>query len=196
MDSIIDAEWKRLGTSGTWWTSTERVAIANVARETHAGRKSTAGSLTAVAAEVTGKIATAAHTIDQQYVRDCHDRGLAPLPMVELLAVAAKVTAIDTWRRGIGEAPLPLPEPSGGKPSGSTVRGAKLDHGWLPTVGRASAPVCFSAVAAEHESLHQLHGALYLSMDEMRDNNIVKDLHRTQLELLAARTSYKNDCFY
>jgi len=33
-------------------------------------------------------------------------------------------------------------------------------------------------------------------MPEMMDTSIVKNLHRSQIELLAARTSNYNDCFY
>jgi hypothetical protein len=60
----------------------------------------------------------------------------------------------------------------------------------------AGALTCFSAVQQEFDAWDDLHSQLYLSMEEMRDTSIVKDLHRAQIELLAARTSNYNDCFY
>jgi hypothetical protein len=48
----------------------------------------------------------------------------------------------------------------------------------------------------EHDALHELHSSFYISLPEMRNLELVKDLHRSQLELLAARTSFVNDCFY
>ena len=42
-----------------------------------------------------------------------------------------------------------------------------------------------------------VHSVLYLSLEQMGDNEIVRDgIHRTQIELTAARTSWLNDCFY
>ena len=44
--------------------------------------------------------------------------------------------------------------------------------------------------------MFELHGVLYLSLDEMADPTIEKTLTRAQMELIAARTSLLNDCFY
>ncbi len=53
-----------------------------------------------------------------------------------------------------------------------------------------------TAVPPEAEALGDLHTVLYLSMFEMGDLHIVKDLTRVQIEFIAARTSLLNDCFY
>ena len=49
---------------------------------------------------------------------------------------------------------------------------------------------------AEIAAMFALHGVLYLSLEEMMDLEVVKGLTRAQMELLAARTSLLNDCFY
>ena len=51
-------------------------------------------------------------------------------------------------------------------------------------------------VPAETEAMKDLHGALYLTLEEMGDPLIRKDLGRPQLELVAARVSVLNECFY
>lgn len=196
IESAIDNERKRTGAPGTWWTAAERVAIARQARRAKSGDTAGEEPLSIVANEAAAMIAANAHHIDQRWIRNCHDRGLEPLPMVELLAVVAKIVAIDTCLRGVGREPVDLPPPAAGEPSRETVEGADINRGWLPTTGPASAPVCLSAVAAEHQAWEELHSAFYLSIEEMRDLDIDKGLHRSQIELLAARTSYYNDCFY
>lgn len=192
----IAAETKRWRQPGTWWSGEERVAIAREARLALQGETSEGNGLSEVTVNAIHKIAVDAHHVDQKWITRCHDRGLEPMAMVELLAITAKVAAVDTCAMGIGDELPSIPTHESGEPSRQIVEGAGLNHGWLPTRGRASAPVCFSAVADEDHAMHELHTGLYLSMEEMRDHDIVKDLHRTQIELLAARTSYYNDCFY
>lgn len=47
------------------------------------------------------------------------------------------------------------------------------------------------------DAMFDVHGALYLTIQEMGDLEIVRDgLERAQMELVAARTSMLNDCFY
>lgn len=192
----LAAEIQRWGQPGTWWSGEERAAITREAQLALRGEGSGGNNLSEVAVGAVHKIAIEAHQINQEWINRCHDRGLGPLALVELLAITAKVAAVDTCIEGVGGEPPAIPQPEEGEPTRAVVDDAKLNHGWLPTRGRASAPVCFSAVADEDHAMHELHTGLYLSMEEMRDQDIVKELHRTQIELLAARTSYYNDCFY
>ena len=196
LEETISTEWGRLSSAGTLWRGEERLAIARAARGARAGESAQNSILSDVAVRAVRQIATQAHEIDQAWVNSCQEGGLEPLPMLELLAVTAKLSAIDTFSLGVGRQLRPLPQPRGGEPSQETVAGAEIDHGWLPTRGPAGAPNCFSAVSMDHDALHELHSSFYISLPEMRNLELVKDLHRSQLELLAARTSFVNDCFY
>lgn len=196
INAAIQAEWEFLATTGTWWTAAERVAIAAACRDARFGIEQIQETLPSVALTAVHKIAVSAHEIDQAWIEGCHAQGLAPLPMVELMALVARVSAVDTCLEGIGAALKELPVPETGTPTNEVPEKATINGGWLPTVGRASAPVCMSAVPAEHRAWESLHTAFYLSIEEMRDQDIEKDLHRSQIELLAARTSLYNDCFY
>ena len=196
IEKVITRQWQRLASAGTWFTGEQRVAIARVVRQAQAGQDVGSDGLLDVIIEAASKIAIDAHTIDQDWIEQCFARGLTPLQMVELTAVVAQLSTIDTYTIGIGEALRELPEPLPGDPAREEVKGARLMRGWYPTRGVAGAPNCFSAVVAENEALHEIHEAMYLGMQEMADVSIVKSLHRSQIELLAARTSNYNDCFY
>ncbi len=66
----------------------------------------------------------------------------------------------------------------------------------MPTVGAIGPVTALDAVPPEATAQAALHGALYLSYAEMADLAVVRGLTRAQLELVAARVSYLNDCFY
>ncbi len=196
IENMIADQWQRLANPGTWFTGRQRVAIAAVVRQAQDGRSGHAEELPAVTTEAINKIAVSAHTIDQSWVEGCYERGLQPLQLVELTAIVSQLSTIDTYTIGIDEPLRELPDPLPGDPTFDEVKGARLTRGWYPTRGVAGAPNCFSAVADENKALHDIHEVMYLSMEEMADLTIVKSLHRSQIELLAARTSNYNGCFY
>ena len=51
-------------------------------------------------------------------------------------------------------------------------------------------------VPAEHRRMEDFHCTLYLSPEQMREHTSPRALTRPQMELIAARTSLLNDCFY
>jgi hypothetical protein len=104
--------------------------------------------------------------------------------------------AIDTslWALGIGLEPLP--DPTDTDPNDEVDARARLTRGWVPMVGATSITQALSLVPAENTELERLHGALYLTFEEMADPDPQKDLTRPQMELVAARTSAHNECFY
>lgn len=123
-------------------------------------------------------------------------RGVDAVTYLEVLAVVARLRAIDTFCFALGVAPAELPPTGPGRPTGAIARDAAIDGGWAPTVGRASPPNALSAIPAEHQAMHDLHGAFYLSIADMVDLDADRGLHRTQMEFVAARTSLLNECFY
>ncbi len=142
------------------------------------------------------RVTAAAHTIRPTHVAQLNEAGLNSLTYVEILALVARLTAVDTFCFGIGSAPADLPEPIAGPPTEDVATNASLNGGWVPTVGPASPPNALSLIPAEHEAMHDLHGALYLSVGGMADLDADRGLHRTQMELVAARASLLNECFY
>ncbi len=115
---------------------------------------------------------------------------------VEILGVVARLDAVDTFLFGIGAPTRPLPDPRPGEPSRVPVPEARLDGGFVPTVGPAFPTSALSAVAAEQHAQEDLHGVLYMTIEQMGDLEIELDLNRAQIEFVAARTSLLNDCFF
>ncbi len=142
------------------------------------------------------RITTAAHTIRPRHVTQLADGGLPATTYVEILGLVARLQAVDTFCFGIGAELPDLPPPVDGSPSGVVAAHATIRGGWVPTVGPASPPNALTLIPAEHEAMHDLHGALYLSVEGMADLDADRGLHRTQMEFVAARTSLLNDCFF
>jgi hypothetical protein len=63
-------------------------------------------------------------------------------------------------------------------------------------VGGSSIVQALSLVPAESAAQEDLHGALYLTYEAMAEPVHRSGLNRVQMELVAARTSAVNECFY
>ena len=109
----------------------------------------------------------------------------------------SRLSALDTAAFGLGLDETVLGVPSNGDPSRETVDDVDYTDGWVPTNGPAFPPTALSAVPGATELLFDVHGVLYLSLEEMGSHSTIRDgMSRAQIELTAARTSYLNDCFY
>lgn len=191
----LDREWHRLRSAGTWWTGVQRLAIAHVARAARTEQGLPSVDLPEPVVEAAARLSADPH-VTREWVDGLDAAGLTKPAYVEILGVVARLTAVDTFLFGIGAAEQPLPGPAPGRPSFETVPEATMNGGFVPTIGVASAPNALSAVAAETDALLDLHGVLYLALDDMGDLEIEKDLSRAQMEFVAARTSLINDCYF
>lgn len=135
-------------------------------------------------------------TVREARVRELERLGVPASTYVEALSLVARLTAIDTFSFAIGAEPTEIPPADDGPPTGRVAGDASLDGGWVPTVGPASPPSALSLLPDEHDALHDVHGVLYLSVAQMADLDADRGLHRTQMELVAARTSLLNECFF
>ena len=199
LDAAIARQWDRLGLAGTWLTGVERLQVACIARSGRANDDAgTEGdaALDEPSALVASLVGSHASTVTGQTVDHLESLGLRRQRYVEIVGVVSRVLAVDTFERGIGRPLRKLPRPVDGTPSRHTVAGAKRRAGWVPTVGAISPPTALSAVSDEAVAQAELHRALYLSYEDMADLTAVRELTRAQMELVAARVSYLNDCRY
>lgn len=188
MVAAIYREWDRLAGPGTVFTGAERVAIAAAARS---GTASNVVELASV------WVSRDAGGMQASHVRDLEARGLSRTHLTEIIAVVSRLSAIDHYCLGIGAPLLDLPTPFRGEPSGNVAPGAKLGAAWIPTVpGPIGAPTILNALPEERHAVFDLHAELYLSEREMVANSFDSLLTRCEMEMIAARTSYLNECFY
>jgi len=188
--------WLHLSRPGTWWSAADRVAIAAEGRRARAGQEVTAslGPAPTEAARMIG--ATPAETSEAR-VDSLIDADFTSEHYVELVSIAAQTSAIDAFHLALGLPLEPLPEPVDGEPSQERpIPPARRTRAWVPMTGPPSIPLALSAVPAEVESWDALHDAMYMSSEQMADPDFRRALHRTQMELVAARTSAINECFF
>lgn len=190
-------DWHRLASAGTWWSGQERVAIAAVARAAQAGRAAESNVISDIAVEAARRLAVAPASTTREMVVSQPDTGLEHAAYVELTGVVSRLAAIDAVHRALGADLEPLPDPEPGEPS-RIPRPAQARQGraFLPMVGGASIVGALSLVPAEMEAQRDIHGPLYMRYEDMGQYDYQGGLHRTQLELVAGRTSAINDCFY
>ena len=220
-----------LAQPGTWWDGGARVALIAEAR--HAmqcklcrarrealspaaleGAHDSPGELSAPIVEVVHRIRTDPGRLTRTWFDTVMRAGLTPEQYVEIVSVVAHTVALDTFARGIGIAPLPLPSPSDGAPSRYRPPGAKPGPAWVPWIepedlteaeagiyptGRPPANIhrAMSLVPPEVKSFFDLCEHMYLGPLEMRDfEHEFRAITHAQIELLAARVSALNRCFY
>jgi len=198
--------WEGLARPGTHWSAAERVAIARQVRHARSERHEppwlrkpapTDGALPDAAAVAARTLAVDAHRIDRAWAAKTTE-ALDEGPYVELAGIVAQVSAIDTFREALGEPLAAFPEPAPGAPSAAPPAGVGDIGAFVPmltdfpgpNVGRA-----LSLVPAENARFFALVGSMYALRDF---SELVWDrpLSRPQIELVAARVSAVNECFY
>jgi alkylhydroperoxidase family enzyme len=68
---------------------------------------------------------------------------------------------------------------------------------WVSMGSMAAPPFVLAAVPPAVRAMNDLAEAMYLTPQQMADPDIRRgELHRTQIELVAATVSHVNECFY
>lgn len=169
-------------------------AQARVAR----GLADTGTGLAPDVADNVARVAAEAMATRQSHVEAWVAGGRDILAYVELVSVVAQIASIDSYRVGLGTDLDPLPEPVAGAPTPEVADGASMMNAWVPTVGVALAPTALSALPREKAAKAALGAAWYLTDDVIHQYDVEpgRELTRSQMELVAARTSWLNECFF
>ncbi|WP_232806749.1 hypothetical protein [Geodermatophilus chilensis] len=191
----LRSQWQRLAMPGTWLSGEERVSVAREARAARTFADAYTG-LDPLLTEAAQSVSAAADLITREWVSDLLARGLTVERFVEVVGIVSRLAAIDAYVRGIGSAEEPLPQPVAGEPTRSRNPDVRLRQAFVPTHPEDGARYALSAVPAEEDDRDRLHAQLYLSMEQMGDLTYQGLLSRAQMELLAARVSLLNNCFY
>ncbi len=171
------------------------------------------GDLPETVIEVVHRVRTDASRLSQSWYTQVLSQGLRDAAYVEVIGVVATVVAIDTFTHALGLPLHALPTPLEGEPTRHRPAGAKTDLAWVPTVapeavteaeqalyaGLSGAYIhrALSLVPAEVQGFFDLDTAQYLPDAALRDyGREYRAITHAQIELLAARVSVLNQCFY
>lgn len=201
VDAAADAEIQKaliaIATPGSFFTGAERMAFAEHARIAR-GLVEGESNLVPIVASTVARVATEAMTTRAHDVAAWEQDGRDVIAYVELVSVVALICSIDSYRLGLG-APLdPLPAPVPGDPVPAVNAEAVKSNSWVPTVGVALAPTAMSALPNAGATKRPLAAAWYLTDQFVHKYDVEpgRELTRPQMELVAARTSYLNECFF
>jgi len=208
--SLMDA----LAQPGHWWTSEERIAIAAEARRAlDNGELPPWESPSSVESMVVDDHVLPTAAIDAIWritnhpgtlTSSWHADVVAGLPSahhyVEMAGLVAMQNVVDRFAAIVGLDRVPLPEPGAGEPSGSVHPEASVTTHWVPTAPGPGPNVlkALSIVECDRPVRDLLRNAHYLDREALLgDLEWARgDLDRRQIELVAARTSQVNECFY
>lgn len=211
---------------GTWGTAAQRTAIAAEARRARAaaGIQESIGDehlvdgaeLPAAARQLARDVALGGVNIDRAYCTDAQAAGVTEGAYVEIVGLVARLAHLDVFARGIGVPARALGDPVDDRaPTFERPPVAKNEGFFTATVPNAPAGgELATTLYGKHQAANILR-SLSLVPDEARRLNHIMDqeyysmetifdlthssheaLSRPQIELVAARVSALNQCFY
>lgn len=140
--------------------------------------------------------------------------GISAERYVETLGVAVLVISIDEFHRALGIPLEPLPAALPGEPSREPPSGVTSGEAWVPMLDLRHASAAerrmvnapggktayvvraLSLVPREVLAWSELSDAQYIPRREMMNLGKARAIDRSQVELVAARVSSVNECFY
>jgi alkylhydroperoxidase family enzyme len=178
------------------------------------GRHQSGGTLPAAAVDAAHRLRTDPGRLSRAWYEHLRADGLGEGAYVEAVAVVAMTAGADAFARALGAAPFALPEPGAGAPSHYRPAAARPHGAWVATVaagdadgdeadlygGAPLAPniaTALSLVPNEARMLARLAAVHYMPIEHVPDPTFCRGaLDRPQTELVAARVSALNQCFY
>jgi len=175
------------------------------------------GDLPEAVADVIHRVVTDPGRLSKSWLQGVLAGPLDDAQYVELVSVAVVTHALDLFERALSREPQPLPAPTPGAPSRERPALARDDGAWVPLVpdgaegGEAALAIyqgmsqvpnigrALSLVPAEVAILHAISGPHYMPLARVGDPSWEEPgraLDRPQTELVAARVSRMNECFY
>lgn len=200
------ASWKAIAEGTHHWSSEQRLDIARQARAARQQRQELpfnrhypVSTLSGAAREATRTIAADAAKITRSWT-SMQTAELGPSAYIELVSIVVTITAIDAFAEALGRPHEPLPPPSSHIQE-STDNTEVTDIGayvpmqdpWQgPNVSRA-----LSLVGSANALFMSNVAVMYTGKDQDFGEMVWDSpLSRPQVELLAARVSSINECFY
>ena len=205
-----EATLQAIAAPGAWWNGHDRLAIVRAARTApscflcarHAsvltpraiqGEHDNDSELPPIAVEAVHAIRNDPGRLTRRWFDHVIDMGMLPEAYVELVAVTASSVILDTFAQGVGQDLPELPEPEDGTPTLERADDVVDAGAWLPVARDGSANIlrALGLVPSAHELFFGAFGRSYYMRPDAEFA-----LGRRQVELIAARVSAVNECFY
>jgi len=204
-----NATLQAIAAPGAWWNGPDRLAIVRAARTAPTcsfcarrdelspaaidGEHDNDGVLPPIAVEAVHAIRNDSGRLTRRWFDDVVDLGLLPEAYVELVAVTASSVIVDTFAQGMGLDLPKLPEPVSGAPTLTRSDDVEDAGAWLPLAREGRANILRS-LGLVPSALKLFFGTFGRSYFMAPDSHFALD--RAQVELVAARVSVVNECFY
>lgn len=181
--------------------------------EQPAGRHDRASDLPEALVELAHRVRCDPQRLSRGWFERTLAQGVSEGAYVEAVGIVCFVAGIDHFCRAIGLPPFELPDPRPGEPSGHEPRGLSAGRAWVSMLapedasgpeaslygGAAFVPNIVRALSRVPDHARHLLVEMeshYVSLAGLLDPKVGRDLDRRQMELLAARVSALNECFY
>ncbi len=181
---------------------------------TVAGAHDCGGELTDAFVEVVHRVRTDSGRVTHAWYERMLGEGVSDGEYVEIIGVVATAIALDTFNRALGQRFAPLPTPQAGTPSHYRPAGARHQLAWVPTLEPDDITAGDPDIYARYHPPYNIQKALslvpeamlaffdldevfYLQEQEILDfDNEYRAITHDQMELVAARLSALNRCYY
>jgi len=177
------------------------------------GEHESLGALPASLVDVIHRVRTDSGRLSRSWFDGVLESGLDEGSYVEAIGVVTMLAGVDCFARALGLPPFPLPEPLPGEPSRQRPTSARPGTAWVAMIAPEDADGperdlygeadfvpnivrALSLVPDHVRVLRELSSAHYMGFAEIPDFSRRGALDRMQMELVAARVSSLNECFY
>jgi hypothetical protein len=203
------AEESRKATACTWCRDRKSALSPTAVR----GRHDSTNQLPDAVVDVIHRIRTDPARLSREWFDSVVPAVLPDTKYVELVGVVTMMAGMDYFARAFGVPPFVLPAAVEGEPSRQRPATAKPGTAWVPMIAPEDAdgneadmypqaayiPNIVRALSLVPDQVRALvvsSNAHYVAMEKVPDPSERRSIDRMQMELVAARVSALNECFY
>lgn len=174
------------------------------------GAHATQGSLAPALVEIIHRVRSDPGRLSRRVFETAIAAGVSVGEYVEAVGIVAFCAGLDAQCRALGIPEFPLPHPLAGEPSGHVPQGLEEGIAFVPLLApeKATGPEAdlyggasfvpnivraLSLVPDHVRALREWSSAHYVALTDLAARRAID---RTQIELVAARVSARNECFY
>jgi hypothetical protein len=213
VDALHRRVLSELATAGDWWDGASRRAIMEEARAARVcehcfehpspsasttDRHGSREPLSAAAVEVIHRVVNHSNRLTQQWA-EVQIGELGDAQYAEVVGVTAILVALDVYTRSIGDPPYELLPAVGGPPSAERPDGVGDVGAWIAMTEEkllANVTRALSLVPRTNVTWRALVNDSYSRGPQMLELAWERALTRPQIELIAAKVSTLQECFY